>query len=320
MLAYENATDQFRNELASCDVWKPEIATQEGYVYSHKVEGWTAYCTWYGWLERTPWPEDCWYPATLRGVPTGVIPPGFRVRGAVGYNTLGRRACLAQITIEVNIGEALHPTTLTLHSGAIPPVPAEDFFGLEGPPPLSGNVISLGEVVQDFGLIDPSRPLESLPATISMGRAQVTIEGGVLRPDGLVAINLKYQNPDPAREVDIYNPVVAVIDSAGYLSAWGDVWGGSFPIRKFGEQCGDEISGELGPLQEADHHTCVVPRPGATVHERYFLVACGWTEDAEELDSGIGFDQSAGTLGSAIDPRHKECHVYELNMLESSSD
>lgn len=222
-LAYENSTDQFRNERVSCNVWKPQISTQEGYTYEHQVDGWTASCTENHWTG--PWPGDCLYPITLVGLPTGVIPPGFRVRGAVAYNTDERRACVAQITVEFRVGELLRPNRLILRPS---------------------NVVSLSEIPDDYGVVDPSRIFDSLPATISMGRARVTIENAVLREDGLLEIHLKYENPDPAREVNIRDPIVGLIDSQGHISAAGSWWSNreyALPRIDFAEQCRDQISG-----------------------------------------------------------------------------
>ncbi len=294
-LAYENTSDGFMNERVTCESWGPQINTQEGYAYEHRVDGWSVSCVedWAGW--GIPWPGDCQYYSTLSGVPTGVIPPGFRIRGAVTYNWPDRRACVAQITLEFKVGELLHPDRVVLRPS---------------------TVVSLSEVPESYGPMDPSGAFDSLPATIDMGKAQVTIDKVVLRTDGLVEIRLEYENRDPGREWDLRNPVVGLIDSQGYLSTPGSSWGDDFSYRYFDRQCGNTvpIEPDLGPMQRAQYQTCLPLRPGATPEERFFLVACGWTEQAEQSDSNIGFEQKGAFNGIVVYPEHKDCYVYEVSI------
>jgi len=294
-VAYENTSDRFINEHITSESWNPQITTQEGYAYEPELGGWFVSCVehWAGWGIASPGYFQ--YPEYFLGVNTGIIPPGFRIRGAVTYNWPDRRPCVGQITLEFKVGEVLHPDGLAL-----------------GP----STVVPLSQMQESYGPMDPSVAFGSLPATIDMGKAQVTIGRVALRTGGLVEIVLDYQNPDPGREVDIYDPIVGLIDSQGYLSAPRSAWGQDFAYRWFADQCGDPVPVEfgLGPMQQAQYRTCLPLRPGATPEERFFLVACGWTEQAEEADSTIGQHQKGVSHGLSIDPEHKDCHVYEVRI------
>jgi polar amino acid transport system substrate-binding protein len=238
---------------------------------------------------------------------TGLVPPGFGIRGKVLYNLVTKQPCVSEMGLQFSTQQALQPKTVTGPEGVVIP--------LDG---RGGDSV--------YGPLDPAQTFERLPAQVRMGRVLVTIQD-VERagPAGMV-IHLAYENTDATTSAPVCDPIATVIDSDGYASAplgiaspqgiAGD-W-----RAQYAEACGIElpstpiqaIPSQLGPLQKAEGQTCVFVNPNGNEGLRYFVVACGWSE---EEDNGRTSCSVASEGFTSIDLTNsgggRECQVYEVS-------
>ena len=302
VLACENSTGQFIN--GSFGLGELEVVTDQGDAYRTGVNISSPYGR--PWASCSPGPPSL----NPQAPSTGVIPPGFRVRGAILYDYITQQPCVFKNDVGFTLGETLHPRLLTFRpTELIPTVP--------------DRAIALDEVDETlvYGPVDPSARFDSLPAVVNMGKLRVTIEDASRSRDGKIVFYLRYENTDPGQEAFPFSPIVSVIDSDGYLSAPGayaSMGTNVMPLiptdQGVNEYCPDFPSGShrIGPLQELEQQVCVSSNPSPPRDGRYFVVACGWGEDLADSRTRDQIFQF-GLMG--VNPDYpKECHIYEVDI------
>lgn len=206
-----------------------EVQTEEGYSYPAL---WRSGGRDYDSDLGCEWPSDA-----LGNMDTGLIPPGFRIWGRIGYGEQSDEECVAQLVLTFTIGETLHPTSFTIAS--LTKAPDTTVNLQEQPAEL------------DYPLIDRGQTFESLPHTIQMGEVWITISQPRPDRDGSTILVLACDNRDPGQSHLCYDPIDSVIDSRGVITN-PDPFGSACPHTV--PLAGGE---ELGPLQQGEYQTCV---------------------------------------------------------------
>ena len=271
----------------------PAIWTEEGQVYP---------------LEPTSQQLSCVSTRACEslGYATGVIPPGFGVRGKVLYNLDTKQPCVSELGLKFSVQAAQHPKAVTAPEGEAIALADRD-----------------GDLV--YGPLDSGQTFARLPAQVRMGRMLVTIQDVERVGPAGVVIHLAYENTNTSTSAPVCDPIATLIDSEGYASA---PLGIARPTgiagdwrQQYAATCGIELSSapvkaipsQLGPLQRLEGETCAFVNPDRGEGLRYFLVACGWSE---QEDNGRTSCSVASEGFVSIDLTNsgtgRDCQVYEV--------